>query len=292
MERWTELRTAYQVAKLGTVSEASRALGVHRATVNRHIDALERELGARIFIRSAKGYALTDLGSEVLKVAQTTEALFDDLVGRAKGSDGRIEGEIKLTALSAFTHMLMPAVSAFRAENPNCQVTLTATPELQRLEHGEAHIAVRAGRRPDHPDYVVQPFGRIGLNLYAHDSYIARYGMPEAATDLKEHLFVLPPVDEGRVPIREWIAAIVPEPKVAVAALDPVVSREAILAGLGIGILSEVDAAAREDVHAVLPPNRAWVAPLWLVTHMDLHRTEKVQAMLRCIKALRGARED
>ena len=41
MDKWAELRTAYQVAKLGTVSAAATALGFHRATVNRHIDVPE-----------------------------------------------------------------------------------------------------------------------------------------------------------------------------------------------------------------------------------------------------------
>ena len=69
MDKWAELRTAYQVAKLGTVSAAADALGFHRATVNRHIDVLEAEIGARIFIRHARGYALTELGEDVLRVA-------------------------------------------------------------------------------------------------------------------------------------------------------------------------------------------------------------------------------
>jgi hypothetical protein len=36
-----------------------------------------------------------------------------------------------------------------------------------------------------------------------------------------------------------------------------------------------------------LTPNQEWSVPIWLVTHVDLHRTEKVQAMLRCIKSTR-----
>jgi len=83
MEKWAELRTAYQVAKLGTVSAAAKALGFHRATVNRHIDALESELGSRVFIRHARGYELTELGKEVLRTAQKTEQLLDDLSGLA-----------------------------------------------------------------------------------------------------------------------------------------------------------------------------------------------------------------
>ena len=40
MENWDEIRTAFQVARLGTVSGAADVLGVHHATVIRQIDAL------------------------------------------------------------------------------------------------------------------------------------------------------------------------------------------------------------------------------------------------------------
>jgi hypothetical protein len=39
----------------------------------------------------------------------------------------------------------------------------------------------------------------------------------------------------------------------------------------------------RSDLHPLLPPNNGWSVPLWVVTYVDLHRTEKVQAMLRKI---------
>ena len=48
MESWDEVRTAYQVARIGTVSGAAEVLGVHHATVIRHIDALEARLGAKL----------------------------------------------------------------------------------------------------------------------------------------------------------------------------------------------------------------------------------------------------
>ena len=55
MDNWDEVRTAYQVARLGTVSGAADVLGVHHATVIRHIDALEKRLGAKLFQRHARG---------------------------------------------------------------------------------------------------------------------------------------------------------------------------------------------------------------------------------------------
>ena len=48
MDHWTEIKTAYEVVHLGTVSAAADTLNVHRATVIRHIDHLEAELGAKL----------------------------------------------------------------------------------------------------------------------------------------------------------------------------------------------------------------------------------------------------
>ncbi|MGI9389373.1 MAG: LysR family transcriptional regulator, partial [Boseongicola sp.] len=31
-------------------------------------------------------------------------------------------------------------------------------------------------------------------------------------------------------------------------------------------------------------PQETWTSPLWLVTHVDLHRTTKVQAFLKYLK--------
>ena len=47
---------------MGTVSGAAQALGVHHATVIRHIDALEGRLGVKLFQRHARGYTPTEAG--------------------------------------------------------------------------------------------------------------------------------------------------------------------------------------------------------------------------------------
>ena len=288
MKKWTEFRTAYEVARLGSVSAASRALGVHRATVNRHIDALEDELGSPIFLRNRKGYMLTELGEDLLKVAQKTEGLLEDLAGRARGRDGSITGEIKITSIPNFTNLLMNPIASFRKANPQCKVTIISSEDLQRLEYGDAHIAPRAGAKPAHPDYVVQSFGPVRLNLYAEKGYLSRNGGLDRLTDLSRHVFVLPALIDARLPIFAWLSENVPDLKVAVETTDAIAAREAVLAGLGLGILTEFDVVGGDDLTPVLPANTEWDIPLWLVSHVDLHRTEKVQEMLSHIKAIRN----
>ena len=287
MDKWTEIRTAYQVAKHGTVSAAAKVMGVHRATVNRHVDLLEEDLGERIFIRHAKGYALTELGRNLLRVAQKADELIEDFSGQAKGQGSQIDGEIKITILPPFAGVLMAPIVEFRSKNPNCRVAIVATEDLERLEFGDAHIALRAGPKPDHPDYVVRLYDRIALNLYAHDSYVETKGLPSGAGDLANHAFIVPEQFDRRLPFSGWIEKNVPTSQIAVSSKDERVIRHAVFAGLGLGFLSDLDVAGRSDIQPVWGQKDEWSVPLWLVTHVDLNRTEKVQAMLRCIEEQR-----
>jgi DNA-binding transcriptional LysR family regulator len=60
--------------------------------------------------------------------------------------------------------------------------------------------------------------------------------------------------------------------------------RDAVIAGAGLGFLSSCEAARQPELVEVMPPRDEWSAPLWLVTHVDLHRTTKVQAFLAALK--------
>lgn len=288
MDKWAELRTAYQVAKLGTVSAAADVLGFHRATVNRHIDVLEAELDARIFIRHARGYALTELGEDVLRVAQKAEELFDDLAGRIKGDKAHMTGEIKLTTLAPFASLLMKPIAQFRARNPLCVVEVDTSEDLARLEHGEAHIALRAGAKPDHPDYVVSSFGRVNFNLYAHEKYVQKYGLPMSVDEMEGHKFVVSQVHGRSPPFGHWIKDNVGPDMIAMSSRSIWALTEAVCAGVGMGFIGDHEAAQRSGLRSVLPPNKAWSVPVWLVTHVDLHRTEKVQGMLDYLKSARS----
>lgn len=60
--------------------------------------------------------------------------------------------------------------------------------------------------------------------------------------------------------------------------------RRAIAEGAGLGFMSRLQADETGGLIEVMEPREDWSAPLWLVTHMDLHRTTKVQAFLTFLK--------
>ena len=178
MTNWDEIRTAFQVARLGTVSGAAEVLGVHHATVIRHIDALEARLGVKLFQRHARGYTPTEAGQDLARVAQTTDDQFQQLAGRIKGRGEGVSGELLVTSLINFSPLMVGALASFRATYPEVIVRYLTGARLFRLEYGEAHVALRAGAAPQEPDNVVQPFEQQAVALYAAKSYVAVHGTP------------------------------------------------------------------------------------------------------------------
>ncbi len=284
MDNWDEIRTAYQVARMGTVSGAAEVLGVHHATVIRHIDALEARLGVKLFQRHARGYTPTETGEDLMRVAKATDDQFGQLEGRIKGQGRSMEGELVVTSLETMAPVMVPLLAEFQQVHPEIIVRYLTGTRLFRLEYGEAHVALRAGPAPEEPDNVVQPLGTLPVGLFASPDYIARHGVPERVEDLAGHRFVGPDEERSRVPFAKWMTAHVPRGQVMFRTMDWYATEVAVAAGAGIGFLPLWAQRAHPDLVEVFPREKDWCGPLWLVTHVDLHRTHKVQTFLAFLK--------
>lgn len=284
IDTWDEIRTAYHVARLGTVSGAAEALGVHHATVIRHIDALEKRLGVKLFQRHARGYTPTEAGEDLLKVAQATDDQFTQLSGRIRGQGKSVVGELIITTIPGLSAVLLPCLVRFQESHPGLKVKLLTDNRVYRLQYGEAHVAIRAGAQPDEPDNVVQPFMVQRFGLYAAQRYVDRHGLPGSLAEFDRHQFVGAESAEARAPFHQWLRAHVPAQAITFQGNDMRTLEQAVRQGAGIGFISQMDAANDADLIEVIDPIDAWHAPLWLVTHVDLHRTTKVQTFLAFLK--------
>ena len=122
------------------------------------------------------------------------------------------------------------------------------------------------------------------MGAYASAEYVAAYGMPKGPADYPKHRFVGPDDRENRAPYFQWLSKHVPDQAVTFRCTDSRAAEAAVIAGAGIGFLPEGVRRALPDLVEIHPPREEWSAPVWLVTHVDLHRTTKVQALLNFIK--------
>lgn len=284
VDTWDEIRTAFHVARMGTVSGAADALGVHHATVIRHIDALEARLGVKLFQRHARGYTATEAGMDLFQVAQATDDQFGQLVSRIKGRGDDVDGELVVTSLANIQHLMSGTLVRFSRKYPNVTIRYLTGARVFKLQYGEAHVAIRAGTAPSEPDNVVQPFGGTVPGLYASAEYAERHGIPKDETDFDGHIFVGMDDPESRVPYAQWMREHVAPEAIKFRVTGITAAIEAVKAGAGLGFMTPADAVAEPGMVQVIAPREEWRAHLWMVTHVDLHRTTKVQAFLKFLK--------
>lgn len=276
-DSWDDLRIALAVARSGTVSGAAETLGIHHATVIRRIDSLEAQLGVKLFQRHPRGYALTEPGRAMLKVAGEADERFSQLAAQITGGCDRIAGDLVVTSLPELSDVVMPRLIRLMRQHPGLHVNYVTDARLFRLDAGEAHLAIRAGSQPTEPDYVVRPMGALRHPVYAAPQYIAAHG---EVTDIAAHPLALPGSQARNAPLMRWLHGKIDPSRIVLTANDESAREAVIRAGLAIGPLSPSRAEGLVEVMA-LPE---WESRLWLVTHVDLHRSPKVQAAVTALR--------
>lgn len=221
-----------------------------------------------------------------MRVVGAADEQFGQLLGRLKQQSTPLSGEFTLTSLAPMSSFLIPIIKAFQTQHPDIQVRYLTSTKLFRLEYGEAHVAVRAGPKPDLPDNVVIPFTTQQASLFAHRDYLAQHGHPASSNEISGHRFVSFADLKPSVPVHEWIAESVNPDDIAIKSNDGQVIKQAILAGLGVGFVLRQDAAQHPHLVELFPALDAWTVPQWLVVHRDLYRSSKVQAFLDVARAM------
>ena len=100
------VRSFLAVAAERSFSGAARTAGCSQATMSQRIQALEEQLGARLFERKRRGAILTAAGNELLPNAEALIDLHDRLVGRAHSK--RVAGSVRLGVAECQAVPLLP----------------------------------------------------------------------------------------------------------------------------------------------------------------------------------------
>ncbi|MBB1473133.1 LysR family transcriptional regulator [Luteimonas sp. MC1782] len=128
-DRLKPLRAFCQVIRLGSVSRAADALYVSQPAVTQQLQALERDLGARLFERSGRRLLPTREGEALYELARPLVEGLDALPGAFRRQlAGMDAGELEIAANSSTILYLLPRiVEAFRQQHPEVRLRLHNT---------------------------------------------------------------------------------------------------------------------------------------------------------------------
>jgi DNA-binding transcriptional LysR family regulator len=107
------------VAEAGSLSAASRELGVPLPTVSRKISELEAHLSTRLLTRSTRRLALTDSGAAYVAAAKRILDEVNEAERAASGEHAAPRGELVITAPVVFGRLhVLTVIAEFSPDGP------------------------------------------------------------------------------------------------------------------------------------------------------------------------------
>ncbi|HTE60484.1 MAG TPA: LysR family transcriptional regulator [Solirubrobacteraceae bacterium] len=134
------MRVLREVALKGSFSAAADSLSFTQSAVSQQIAALEREAGAVLVERSARGVRLTDAGEAVVRHAEGILAKLAEAEAELEAIAGLRGGRLRMAAFESAAATIMPiAIAQFTQTYPAVELSLGL------LEPEESVAALRAG---------------------------------------------------------------------------------------------------------------------------------------------------
>jgi len=275
---WDLLQSLHAVLEAGSFSAAAKLRRLTQPTLGRHIDQLERQLGAPLFLRSPRGLKPTDLAlsfrPHLADMAAASQAAARDASGVASGEGG----VVRVAASEVIGIEVLPGIlTSFRAKHPGVDVELALSNKIEDLTRRDADIAVRM-QRPTQNSLVAKKVGELTIAFYATADYIARRGLPTNFEELVKHNLIgfdrdLPDLVNdlaiGR-PITRDLFALRTDNDVAQLA--------ALRAGFGIGAC-QIQQGRRFGLTPVMHDVFSFKLDIWICMHETLRTSPRMRLM-------------
>ena len=263
---WDDMRLFLAVARAESLTGAGKALRLDPATLGRRISRLEEDLGVPLFVRSPRGFGLTEAGERLMgRAAQAEEALTEG-AEELRGQEGQLTGSVRIGAPDGVANFLLPQVcSAICDAHPGLEVQIVALPRVFNLSRREADMAI-AVSPPETGRLTVQKIADYRLHLAAARSYLDRHPPIRRLDDLRDHRIV------GYIPDMifdrelDYLSEIGAE-KVSLASNSVAVQLNWLRAAAGIGIVHDFAMPAAPGLVKVLPEALSLRRTFFLIRH-------------------------
>jgi len=141
----TSLQYFREVARSGSISVAAETLLVSPSAISRQISGLERQLGAALFTRHARGMDLSTAGRMLLTHVRRTESEGEMLLEELQTLGNPRRRVLRISSCEGLARRQVPkAISLFQQEHPEVDVELTVLPSAlatHRLQESESNVA-------------------------------------------------------------------------------------------------------------------------------------------------------
>ena len=272
---WDDLRFALALARHPTMIAAANALHVHQSTVSRRIQALELDLGVKLFELSESGIVMTVSGRRVAQRAEKIETLTAELESDIDTERPDDRQSVRISAVSTFiTGFLNRHAAAFLSDNPDIRLDFVGEERNAVLERREADMAIRHVR-PVGGQARIRKLADMSTTVYAAPKFIQSNGA------LKPDV---PWVGFSRpldfLPEQQWIDANVAPKNIIVTLASSATYADTVIREIGVGMLSCMVGDQRNNLQRVISSVPIMHRESWLMVLDDTRQRPAVRTVI------------
>jgi DNA-binding transcriptional LysR family regulator len=280
------MRVLREVAARGSFSAAAEALSFTQSAVSQQIAALEREAGATLVERSARGVRLTDAGQAVVRHADSILAKLSEAEAELEAIAGLRGGRLRMSAFESAAATLMPvAIAGFAQQHPGVELSMAMhEPEaaVAALKAGDIDLAVTfgSGKPEDRGADGVTHHHLLEDPMYlvlAEDHPLARRRGVRLA-DLASEPWI------GGAPDSAACRPFGFEPRIAFETDDYAAMQGFVAAGVGVSLIAELGLRTIRDDIVVRPLGRDTPCRQVFVTALDGYRSPATVSMIERLR--------
>ena len=187
MDRLEAMSVLLAAVEAGSLSAASRKLGMPLATVSRKVSELEAYLRTRLVNRTSRRLELTDAGRSYVAACKRIVGDVEEAERVASGEYGAAKGNLTITAPIVFGRLhVLPIVTEFLKAYPDIDVRLVLSDQVSSLLEEHIDIAVRVGTLPDSRMIAIR-VGLIRFVTCGSPQYLAARGTPAKPSEVTNH---------------------------------------------------------------------------------------------------------
>ena len=301
MDKLSAMSTFVRVVESGSFSAVADELRATQSAVSKQVAALEKELGAKLLVRTTRSLALTEDGERYFEQARRLVAEIAEAESGLIKGEGQLSGWIRVAASVGFGRLkLMPLVKSFMSAHPDVKVDLRLHDGFIDLVEQGIDVSVRIGDLAD-SGLIARRVGTSQRMLLAHRDYLRSLPKgvraPVSPQDLQAHECI---VYSGMSNSNLWVFTAGAGASEAMGTTKSIrveghlqsnsseVLRSAVTTGMGIGYsptwLFDVE-MARGEVIRLMPDWESPKSPIHLVSPPERKHSAKVRAFVEHISA-------
>lgn len=187
MDRFESMSTLLAAVEGGSLSAASRKLGMPLATVSRKVSELEAHLRTRLINRTSRRLTLTDAGRSYVAACKRILEDIGEAERAAAGEYMAPRGDLTVAAPIVFGRLhVLPVAIEFLKAYPDIDIRVALADRVVNLREDDIDLAIRIGELPD-SSLVATRVGAIRRVVCGSPAYFAHRGTPKSPGELSTH---------------------------------------------------------------------------------------------------------